>query len=254
MTRVTGRLYWLWCCFGVLLVGCGSTQPTTKTPLLPFVIPTLTPTAILRLIHTPTLIPVSTVLKLAPTPLPLKLSTPKCYETSVGSLWCLGLITNNQNTPVHQVIVRVNLVTVDGDSLAERQVQVASLLLMPGDSSPYGTLFESVPERMVGAVATLDRTIEGNDGLIPLPIQDVTSQVNESVWTITGKAIIPANTNIEQAALIATLFDEENHITGFKQVPLNSPLSANSTVPFAFDLVPQGSRSTRVEVRAESRH
>ena len=95
--RYNGRLCWLWCCVGVLLAGCGQIISTTTdsrstmVPLLGLTLPSITPTPILRLLRTPGSIFTRT---LAPTPLPIRVDSPICYETPVGSLVCLGVVHN----------------------------------------------------------------------------------------------------------------------------------------------------------------
>jgi hypothetical protein len=98
-----------------------------------------TPTLALRLLRTPTLIATRNLTRTAsPTPLPLPVLTPDCYETPVGGMWCLGVITNRLRMPVEQVAVQVYLVTPDGTALAVREGRLAHDVLWPGQSAPYG--------------------------------------------------------------------------------------------------------------------
>src|SRR5258706_12690077 len=132
---------------------------TTRTPtlvLLNLTRPAFTPTPILRLLRTPTLRASNTLMPFPiSTPLPIQLSPPDCYETPVGSLWCLGLIRNTLSVPIHQVLISVYLVRLDGTVLAEKITASANKTIAAGEFSSYGVLFDAIPEGFAGPIAVL---------------------------------------------------------------------------------------------------
>ena len=173
--RSNGRAVWLWCWLGVLVAGCatavfsGSTSQSPTPALLGLTFPFATPTPVLRLLRTPTsrtLTPLATNMVgltwVMPTPLPMPLTPPTCYETPVGSLWCLGLVHNGLTVGVSQLIVRVYLVNAEGTGLAQQETALALSTLLPDEAVPYGVLFGSIPEGSLGPVAVLVSAVQAN--------------------------------------------------------------------------------------------
>jgi hypothetical protein len=253
-----GRIYWLWCCFTVFLAGCGQTFVGTITPTQPlrvFSTPTFNPTAILRLIRTPTLRSSGTALAVIATPISLTIDPPVCYETPVGSVWCFGLVHNTSNMVLEQVTIRVYLVTVEGQALAERDTNPALAILSVNSRSPYGVLFDRMPERAAGPVAVLVNAVpltpEKQTRLAKVAVSDLAYDNNDGVYSV--NALL---TNADQQALrdidiIVTLLDEQDHVTGFRKQRLTHALQSGQSVPFKLDAIPQGRSTQSVEVAAE---
>src|SRR5687768_13276033 len=130
------RFVWLWYWVGMLVVGCASNAVVSPTPrsatltLLGWTLTPATPTPRLRPFRTPT---PHLTLPFMPTPLPLTVGSPDCYETPVGSLWCFGLVHNTLLVPLEGIIIRVYLVDQEGHLLAEAEAACARTLLMPSE-------------------------------------------------------------------------------------------------------------------------
>ncbi|MEP7288397.1 MAG: hypothetical protein ABI947_21815 [Chloroflexota bacterium] len=241
------------------MAGCGQivTTTATRTPtLLSLAHPTITPTAMLRLIRTPTLYSTySTALALAPTVLPLPLLPPKCYETPVGSLWCFGLIRNTQDKPIGQIMVRVYLVSSDGSALVEKQVASARASLAPGEFTPYGVLFDSQPAGSVGPVVMLISAVnlEASALSTSVKVNEFYSETRDGAYHITGTLINSDSKSLRTLSLVVTLLDGEDHVTGFRQVRWDDAqvLMPTATLPFTVDVIPFGQGPMRVEISAE---
>jgi hypothetical protein len=164
------------------------------------------------------------------------------------------LVTNTLDIPVNQIVIQVNLVSSDGRSLAEQQTMTARVMLMPGDSSPYGALFNSIPDAMAGPVVSLVSTSTGDDGLFVMPTTNIISRVDDGVWYISGEVSVPAGKSTKDVSLVATIFDSQDRVTGFRRIPINAsaPLVSGVAIPFSFDIASQGTQSVRVEVSGES--
>jgi hypothetical protein len=250
---------------GVLVAGCSQTivsRPTSSAPtltLLRFTPQWVTPTPAPRLLRTPTLRTTSVVmLTLAPTPLPLQIPAPDCYETPVGGLWCLGLVRNGLIIPIEQVLVRIYLVAADGTALAERDAPAARTMLSPGEMSPYGALFERIPEGSAGPVAVLISASKAKASGAKTPVvqvQDLNGENQSSAFHMTGALVNTGAVAADQLCLVVTLLDNSGRVTGFRELrwPPDQTLSPGERLPFSLDVIPQGLGTTRFEASAESR-
>ncbi|MCC7452158.1 MAG: hypothetical protein IT324_32445 [Anaerolineae bacterium] len=262
--RANGKSVWWWWWLGVLVAGCSqhalpglpSQAPTPS--LLSFTQTLATPTPILRLLRTPPLrlTGIGTIARTAaplPTPLPVMVNPPHCYETPAGSLWCLGLVRNNLTIAVQQIIIRVYLVNAEGTALAELDAMPARLMLAPGETSPYGVLFHAIPGESLGPVAVLVSAYEADKFYQSLDVRDVKSQPHNSGFRITGTVLNTTSGTIREPSLVITLFDSAGQVTGFRQWrwPDDLILKPGASLPFDVEAIPQGMNTARVEASVE---
>jgi hypothetical protein len=245
----------------VLVVGC-SQQPGLQTAsqtatlaLLGFSTLPPTPAPTLFVIRTPTLTsPQMMIMTLAPTPLPLRPDTPHCYETQAGGLACLGLVYNGLSVPIEAVIVRVYLVTAQGEPLAYRDVSPAHRLIRPGESAPYRALFEQNLPGAAGAVATLHHATKASDyDVVAVTIRDARYVALSNYHRVSGQVVNQHSPALNQIQVTVTLFDNKGRVTGYRQVNvyMGTPLYEGDAAPFTAEVVPHGSGTTRFEVSAE---
>lgn len=258
------RFVWLWYWVGMLVVGCASNASISPTPrnatltLLGWTLtpPTATPRS--RLIRTPT---PRVTFPFMPTPLPLTVGPPDCYETPVGSLWCFGIIHNTLLVPLESIIVRVYLVDQDGHLLAEAEAACARSVLMPNEQAPYGVMFLSAPASMVGSLAALVQAVEAvNSSITSLTIGDVQftkhdPQDVDSPISVLSKLINPASSSISDIMVVVTMFDHQGRVTGFRQVRLQDrpALASGESLLFDVTAIPQVFPVNTVQVSAEGR-
>jgi hypothetical protein len=245
----------------VLVVGCGqaagsSTKPGAPTlSLLSFTWTAPTPTPTLRPWRTPTSRTSFLRVTLAPTPIPLLLSIPDCYETAFSSLWCLGEVTNRFTLPVGEIVVRVYLLSSDGTILAQGDTYVPRLALHPGQRAPYGVLFNRIPAEMSGAASALvNATLVDRDTVSSLAIGQTAVAQRGELLHISGTLTNTTPQSITHVSILITLYDRRGRVTGFRQIRpvITVPLSPNGALPFTADLVPLGRGPQRFEVVAEA--
>ncbi len=259
--RSNGRVVWLWWWLGVLVAGCsqvtfsgtGTAAPTlsifnlTRTPI--------TPTPILRLLRTPTPHNPVARTRIAPTPLPVPLTPPDCYETPVGSLWCLGLVRNPLTTPIEQVTLQVYLVSADGTALTDANTMLSLAVLGPGESAPYGVLFNSIPQDYAGPVVVLTSTRTAQSVKhAELEVHDLRYEVADSLYSVHGTLVNTASVPVKRLTVVVTLFDANGRVTGFRQAvwPADQTLAPQGSLSFQLDVAPQGLGTMRVEATAEA--
>lgn len=220
--------------------------PSPATPIIP--------TPILRLRRTPTF-SASTLLAitLAPTPIPLPVSTPDCYETPVGGMWCLGLLRNLLSEPIEDVIVRVYLVSADGLPLAYRETHTAHYRLNPGQESPIGVLFERIPTGAAGPVAVVVAARPAKSDRVALMVHDVLTNAEGVLFRVQGLIINTEGQQVGQVRLVVVLRDDAGRVTGFRQllIPSDQVLLPQQHREFALSVVAHAPGTSRVEASAE---
>lgn|GEM_PF-831744 len=238
---------WLWCWLSVLAAGCGQRTPIDLSPLpAPTLLgytripPTLTP--ILRILRTPSpsMAASHTGLSLTPqlTPQPLTLDPPSCYETPVGSLWCLGLVRNLLPITVESVMVRVYLVALDGSALAQRDGLIARPLIRPNESAPYGVLFDHPPAVIAGSVVELlNATRATRTQWTMLTVQQTRGDWQASGYHVSAQLVNASKVAVKPIAVV-TLFDANQRVIGFRQFSTENVLDAGLTLPLALDVAP----------------
>jgi hypothetical protein len=254
------RLGWLWYCLGLVVVGCTSSASASPTPrvatfaLLGWTFTPPTPTPLLRLLRTPTH---KIKLTFMPTPLPILVSVPHCLETAVGSLWCLGQVTNTLSVPVQNVRVRIFVVNAAGVTLLETETACARMLLMPGEQAPYAALFTTAPEAMAGAIALLAGAADGSRSRhVPLSVSGVSPAAplpQANPLLVRGQIGNPHLSPVAQITLIATLFNRDGAVIGFRQFSLlpDQALLAGQTHNFNVTVFAQYGTPHTVQVSAE---
>ncbi len=216
-------------------------QPLATLPGYTHIPATLTP--ILRILRTPSL-GVTAIRSTAarPTPPPLTLDPPNCYETPVGSLWCLGLVRNPLPMILEGIIVRIVLVSSDGTALAERETLIARRIVRSGEVSPYGVLFDSPPIGYAGPVPELvaaSPASPANAAAVALTIQNVRGEVRESGFHLSGQLVNTATTTVQVESGVATLFDKRERVIGFRALEHDQPLATGKVLTFDLDVIPQ---------------
>lgn len=265
--RVHGRARWWWCWLSVLVASCSQTlfsSPGAQTATLSLFrltpIPA-TPTLALRLLRTPPLMATRILTRTAAPSLPLPVPAPDCYETPVGGLWCLGVITNRLRMPIEQVFVQVYLVTPDGAALAVQEGRIAHDVLWPGQSAPYGVYFEQTPEGVAGPVAMLanaartEATEVGARNPVEVRALAIQQQAGDPRVRVSGRLANVIGQAVTGLAVTVTLFDERGRVLGYRtqRWPAGQSLLPGQTLGFALLATPQGMGAIRVEVSAEAR-
>jgi len=220
-------------------------------PLLGLTLPSITPTPILRLLRTPGSIFTRT---LAPTPLPIRVDSPICYETPVGSLVCLGVVHNVLTTPIGWITIHIYLVRLDGSVLLDQQTIAARRVLAPGESSPYAVVFNKMPADYAGPIALLETADQVTD-FKPLAIRNTQSEMRDAQYFVTGTLVNSQGKALSNLSVVVTLYDGKGNVTGFRQLnlPADQSLASGASMPFSLEVIPQGTGTARVEASAEGR-
>jgi hypothetical protein len=156
----------------------------------------------------------------------------------VGSLWCLGEVVNSTDQALTNVVVNVALFDASGQFLVQSDVFVAADLIASGGRSPFGVLFTSPPAEWSSSQVTIMRGDAAgalSADFVPLQIAESEGNLADGRFRVSG---VIQNASADQSAgavaVIATTYDGEGAVTGFRQFspPLDAPLAPGETVSF----------------------
>lgn len=179
-----------------------------------------------------------------PTPLPITLTAPTCYETFEGGVTCLGLVNNTTSNTLTRILIQADFYDPGGRLIATQIVTTDQQRLPTGDSAPYRALFlpedSGYPVDTFGAVnITLLRaepsTQQANTpGLIVDRIRNVR---DGDIFTVNGTLTNTSNEAVPAVKLVVTLTDRAGHVAGFRSIRLES-IPADDETPFTVSLRP----------------
>jgi LysM repeat protein len=180
-----------------------------------------------------------------PTPIPFDVQGVACYETPVGSLWCLGEVVNTTAAPVTNVHVLVTLFDTGGQRVAEGDTFVAADLIPPGERAPFGALFiDPPPGRVVPQVSLIRGQAAGELGASYVSMSAVETQGRPAGprFEVSGTTHNDGELAAGSVSVIATTYDADGSVTGFRHevVTPGSPLAPGETVPFSLLLICYG--------------
>ena len=192
-----------------------------------------------------------------PTPLPAKVQGLAFYESSVGSLRCLGQVANPNTRALENVQVRITLKDASGQTLVEGRPFTALDVIPPGGQSPFELLFASPPERYTNFEATVVRAEPSNEpGGRYARLQIVSKQGGTGglQFRVIGKARNAGDKAAVNVKVVVTAYDAANNVIGYRQQPLgDGNLAPGATGDFSIAFAPSGGTPAHFEVAAEGR-
>jgi LysM repeat protein len=192
-----------------------------------------------------------------PTPLAAKIQGLAFYETSVGSLRCLGEVANPNNRALENVQVRIALKDATGQVLAEGRPFTALDVIPPDGRSPFELLFTSPPGRYASYEATVIRAEPSNEpGGRYAKLQIVSKQggTDGLQFRVIGKAHNASDQPAVNVKVVVTVYDAANNVIGYRQQPIgDGNLAAGATADFSVTFAPSGGTPALFEVVAEGR-
>jgi LysM repeat protein len=192
-----------------------------------------------------------------PTPVEARVQGLRLYETSVGSLWCLGEVFNPNERSLENVQVRIVLKDASGQVLAEAKPFTIMDVIPPGGQSPFGSLFTSPPARYASFEATIIRaepSTEPGGRYAALQITSKQGGTDGLQFRVFGKARNSSDKPATGVKIIVTAYDAAGNVIGYRQQTLgDGNLAAGATSDFSVTFAPSGGTVAHFEVAAEGR-
>jgi LysM repeat protein len=192
-----------------------------------------------------------------PTPLAAKVQGLACYESSVGSLRCLGQVLNSNATALENVQVRITLKDAAGQVLAEGRPFTALDVIAPNGQSPFDLLFNSPPAHYTGIEAAVIRAEPSNEPGTRYAALQITAKQGGTdglQFRVIGKTRNASDRPAVNVKVIVTVYDAAGQVLGYRQQMLgDGNLAAGATSDFSVTFAPSGGTPAHFEVYAEGR-
>jgi LysM repeat protein len=191
------------------------------------------------------------------TPVPLRVAIVKihAYQTPIGSLWLLGEVTNNGETPVENVQVEIGLLAADGRIVGNASAWVATSIILPGERGPFGVLINEPPADFAQSTVA----VVGGQAVVALGTRYLDVAVVESEMTVNDDRVLLSGTihnggtdSASQVQLIATFYDAQGNVTGFQQQMVTESLGGGEERPFLLESAPPGGETITYTLHAEA--
>ena len=199
--------------------------------------------------------PVAQVVQGTAVPAHVTITQIQTYQTSVGSMWVLGEVSNDGTLPVELVQVAIELVNIEGEVVGSFVVWTAVSLIQPGTIVPFGGLVSEVPNNLQQPKVT----ITGGNSVVDLGSRSVDVNVVETAVTdqserveLTGSVQNNGEQPVNQIRLTATFYNDQDQITGFQQQVLSQTLQPGEMAEFTLNAAPPGSRTSRAVINVEA--
>jgi hypothetical protein len=187
----------------------------------------------------------------AGTPIPLQIlvTSVTAYRTALDTLWLLGEVVNEGEQPAENVQVEITLLDEGGAPAATAVAWVAPSILLPGQRGPFAALLPQAPGAIQSPGASqspLTAVIGGQTLLdfgsryLDLAVEAAAITIKDGRVTLTGHIENRGEETAVQLSLVATLYDAQGRISGYRELLLPGPLAPGDELPFILEVTPPG--------------
>lgn len=209
-----------------------------------------------------------------PTPIPMGMADPTCYQSADGGLWCFLLIGNNNSQAVENVSARIALERPDGNLVAEIEA-TTPLSVLPGfRSMPVVVYFppplpkELIPKADLVSVLPLP---EEDHRYLKVSIELLQEQISPHglQGTISGNlSLADGQDPATSIWLVLIAYDDEGTVVGVRKweaysldlenIPaqalvLEKPLDVGEKLPFEITVYSLGPQIANIDILVEAR-
>lgn len=176
----------------------------------------------------------------SPTPLPLQIRAPSCYETHPGSLICLGRVDNPTDFAVERVTVEVSLSQPDGTT-AFRRASVEQMLIPAGSFAPYQASFDGNVSGSTDVNARMISAAHSAQAMPAVLVEDVTGELQGERVLISAIIRNPDAHAVELLRAFITLLDSTGQVIGYRVMvfEMGTVLGGGEDYPLHVELTPQ---------------
>ena len=157
-----------------------------------------------------------------PTPVPVALSSPECFATSAGELWCFVLIENNLGEALENIIATVYLLSSNGERLTSTEAFPPLNLLRSGQAMPLVAYFDEPSPAWALANAELRSSFEvanPEEHYQDVDFVQTDIEISKSglAAQISGELEIEAGSQPEIIWVLAVAYSEDGKVVGTRR-------------------------------------
>lgn len=192
-----------------------------------------------------------------PTPPSLEFSTIFFGNDATGGLWALGEVLNPGDEALEGVTVALALADASGQTLAEASTSIADSLLEPGETSPFGILFETPPDDFSNYFVQVLSAYPAHLSAYYRDLKAYNITVDSEryyTYFVDGTVRNVGPEDAVEVMVTVTLYDALGQVIGFRRVePKHNVIPRGGETTFTVEIIPIGGPVSDTRVRAEAR-
>lgn len=157
-----------------------------------------------------------------PTPVPVAIAHVTFLETPTGGVWCLGEVRNLHAEPIELIQVQVSLYDERGSPLAYQSGFTLADQIPPGESGPFGILFDQGPNRFATYQIVPLHAVPAREGgriSLNLSVHDLVGEVlGTAAYAVRGQVQNEDAAPLEQVFVVVTLYAADGRVIGARKV------------------------------------
>ncbi len=185
------------------------------------------------------------------TPLPVLAAPPNCLHTPADEVICLGWVANPLAEPVANLAVAVHLYRDGGND--QRRAALVQQVVPAESGAPYAVRFPTAPDYDTAATQVLSAEALDAAARTATPLIVVNSRhtPDGELVTVRGTLRHDGAGMLADLLVVATLFDADDHVVGFRALRQDRVLAPGQTVEVAVLVTPLQRGATRHVLYAE---
>jgi hypothetical protein len=155
---------------------------------------------------------------------------------------------------VENIQVEVTLSDSDGGALATAAAWTALPVIAPGESAPFALLFNQLPSGFAQPVTAVIGGQTVNDlgsRYLDLAVENPTLTTEDNRALVEGKVVNGGKATAVNISLVATFYDRQGHVTGYRELHLPGPLPPGETLPFTIEATLPGGHPVTFHLTAQ---
>jgi hypothetical protein len=192
-----------------------------------------------------------------PTPIPIDVEDPICYQALTEGVWCFALVNNNFEQPLEGITGKIELLFADEEKTLIGNANTPINVLPAGKSLPLvayfsytvDELFTPYVNEVTGLLASAD---EPRNKLINLMIGEIELTEDGNSATVSGFSLIPdENSGLHRLSVVLIAYDNVDQVVGIRRVDEVSNFTPGERVPFETTVYSLEAPISRVEALGE---
>jgi LysM repeat protein len=183
-----------------------------------------------------------------PTAVPLSVTSPYCYSSAAGELWCFLLLENRNDAALENISGVVQLLDEEGEVVTNIEAVAPLNVLAAGERMPLVAFLSEPPAEWASAQGQLFSAYflgTGAESYLPATIADLQLSADEGRYRVQGS--VELNGEASSVWVLAIAYDAEEQPVGVRR------WESDGDLDFDFWVYSLGPEISEVEVLVEAR-
>lgn len=188
-----------------------------------------------------------------PTPVPVSLNMPQCYQSREGGLWCFLRVENLTSTDVESVSAKVQITSESGET-SHRTAITPLNILKAGSWLPMLVYFPPplpLPYQVNASLLTALAVSDSSARYPTVQIENFQYEIAQNGLSAFISGEVVCDSDIAQANITAVALDQYGNLTGVRNWTSHAPLAAGQRMSLDFHVYGSGQRIHQVVLFAE---